>query len=47
MKEKKISDMEKIKNFLEKLGFACNSKPSAQNLIYSKGNEVIVIKNNR
>ena len=44
--EKKVSyDIEKIKNFLVKLGFVCNGFPSAQNLIYSKNEEIIIKKN--
>jgi len=41
----KSEDIEKVKHFLLKLGFECNSFPSAQNLIYLKKNEVISIKN--
>ena len=40
------SDIKKIKNFLEKLGFICNSDPSAQHLVYSKNGETIIIRNN-
>ena len=45
--KKKLTDIEKIKNFLIKLGFVCNSYPSSQNLIYSKNEETIIIKNRR
>jgi hypothetical protein len=39
------SDIEKIKIFLINLGFVLNSYPSADNLIYSKDGETVVIKN--
>jgi len=42
----KSEDIEKIKQYLKNLGFICKSYPTAQNLIYSKNNEVIIIKNN-
>ena len=45
-KGRELSDIDKIKNFLVKLGFVCNSYPSAQQLIYSKDGETILIKNN-
>jgi predicted lactoylglutathione lyase len=50
MNMKKISkkiesnDLVKIRKFLNKLGFVCNSDPSAQNLIYSKNGDIIIIK---
>jgi len=44
---KETSDIEKIKKYLLKLGFYCNSHESARNLIYSKKNEVVIIKNNK
>lgn len=44
---KEKNDVEKVKKYLLELGFACNSNSSAQQLIYSKNNEVILIKNNR
>ena len=47
MKNKEVNDTEKIKNFLVKLGFICNSLPSSQNLIYSKNGEVVMIKNSK
>jgi hypothetical protein len=46
-KNKELEDIKKIKNFLLKLGFICDSSPSSQNLIYSKDGEVIMIKNRR
>ena len=46
-KEREINDIEKIKNYLVKLGFVCDSYPSSQNLIYSKKGDVIIIKNNK
>jgi len=42
----KSTDIEKIKQYLKNLGFICKSYPTAQNLIYSKNDEVIIIKNN-
>ena len=39
--------IEKIKNYILDLGFVCNSDPSAQNLIYSKNEESLIIKNNK
>jgi len=44
-KKERIDDIKKIENFLTELGFASNSNPTAQNIIYSKNNEVIIIKN--
>ena len=41
------SDIEKIKTYLTKQGFVCNSCPTAQNLIYAKNGDVIIIKNNQ
>jgi len=46
-KNKKLNDIEKIKNFLLKLGFICSSSASSQNLIYSKDREVVMIKNSK
>lgn len=46
-KVRDLSDIDKIKNFLVKLGFVCNSYPTAQQLIYSKDGETILIKNNQ
>ena len=47
-KGKKIeSDIEKIKNFIVDLGFICNSCPSAQNLIYTKDGETVIIRNDK
>ena len=45
--KKELGDIEKIKNFLVRLGFVCNSDPSAQYLIYSKDGETVIIKNNK
>jgi len=42
-----LNDIEKIKNFLVGLEFVCNSYPSSQNLIYTKGGNVIIIKSNK
>jgi hypothetical protein len=47
MGKKQLNDIEKIKNFLTKLGFVCSSYPSAQQLIYSKNGEIVIIKNNK
>jgi len=44
--ENKENDLEKIKEFLVKLGFVCNSNPTAHHLIYTKDKETIIIKNN-
>ena len=44
--KKEMNDIEKIKNFLVGLGFICQSQPSSQNLIYSKKEDIIIIKNN-
>ena len=43
--KKELSDIQKIKNFLVRLGFICQSQPSSQNLIYSKKGDIIIIKN--
>jgi len=40
-------DIEKIKNYLSDLGFVCNSDPSAQNLVYAKNEDLLIIKNNK
>lgn len=45
--EGKSSDIEKVKEFLVELGFMCSSYPSAQHLIYSKGEETVIIKNDK
>ena len=42
-----LDDIEKIKNFLIELGFVCSSYQFAQNLIYSKNGETVIIKNNK
>ena len=39
-----IKDIDKIKNFVISLGFECNSFPNSSNQIYSKNNEVVIIK---
>jgi hypothetical protein len=41
------SDIENIKKYLLKNGFVCDSNPSAQQLIYSKNRDVIIIRNNK
>ena len=38
------SEIKKIRKFLDELGFTCNSYPSAQNLVYSKNGDTIIIK---
>ena len=45
--KEETSDIEKIKKYLLKLGFFCNSHESAQHIIYSKEDEVVIIKNNK
>ena len=45
--EKEVEDIVKVKDFLVELGFACNSYPSAQNTLYSKNGDIIIIKNNK
>jgi hypothetical protein len=45
--KRSLTDIEKIKNFLVKLGFVCNSFPTSQNLIYTKDDESIIIKNSK
>lgn len=40
------NDIEKVKSFILELGFDCISYPSAENLIYKKDGETILIKNN-
>ena len=45
--KKELDDIKKIKNFLVRLVFVCNSYPSAQHLIYSKDGETVIIKNNK
>ena len=47
MEIEEFNDIEKIKNFLIELGFVCNSSQSAQNLIYYKNGEAVIIKNNK
>ena len=42
---KESTDIVKVKEFLDNLGFKCSSCPSAQNLIYSKNGDIITIKN--
>ena len=44
---KELDDIKKIKNFLEKLEFICDSSPSSQNMIYTKNGEVVMIKNRK
>jgi hypothetical protein len=46
-KKQDAKDIEKVKDFLLKLGFVCTSYPSAQHLIYSKSGETVIIKNNK
>jgi hypothetical protein len=40
-----LNDRQQIQQLLVELGFTCSSFPTAQNLIYSKDGEVVVIKN--
>ena len=44
---KDTEDVKKVKKFLLELDFICNSTPTAQNLIYSKNGDIVVIKNNK
>ncbi len=44
--KEELDDLTKIKNFLVKLNFNCNSYPTSQYLIYSKNDKVVMIKNN-
>lgn len=46
-RNRKLDDIKKIKNFLEKLEFICDSSPSSQNMIYTKNGEVVMIKNRK
>ena len=43
----KKNDIGNVKKCLVELGFVCNSYPSAQQLIYTKNNEVVIIKNSK
>lgn len=45
IEKKNQKDIDRIKKFLEDLGFICKSYPSAQHLIYSKNGNTIIIKN--
>jgi hypothetical protein len=45
--KRKSGDIEKVKDFLMGLGFMCTSYPSAQNLVYSKAGETVIIKNDK
>ena len=45
MNAEEKKDVETIKKCLIGLGFVCNSIPSAQNLVFYKNNEVVIIKN--
>ena len=45
--KRKSGDIEKVKDFLMGLGFMCTSYPSAQNLIYSKAGETVIIENDK
>lgn len=42
-----VNDKQRIEQLLVELGFTCNSSPSAQNMIYTKDGEVIMIKNTK
>lgn len=39
-----LKDIEKIKQFLISLGFECNSFPTSDHQVYSKNDEVVIIK---
>jgi len=39
-----LSDIDKIKKFLTGLNFICYSQPSSRNQIYSKKEDIIIIK---
>ena len=45
MKSCESNEIDLVKQFLKELGFICISYPSAQNLIYSKNDDTIIIKN--
>ena len=45
--QKEIDDMKNVEKFLVEFGFVCSSSPSAQNKIYLKNGDVIMIKNNK
>ena len=47
IKNEKSNDIEKVKNFLDGLGFICDSCSSAQHFIYNKDGERVIIKNNK
>jgi len=47
IRNKGLSDIEKISNYLISLGFICQSQPSSQNQIYSKNGNVIIVRNNK
>lgn len=38
------NDIEKIKSFLLGLEFTCHSQPSSRNQIYSKNENIVIIK---
>jgi hypothetical protein len=42
--KKEINDIEKIKKFLLGLEFICLSQPSSRNQIYSKKEDIVIIK---
>jgi hypothetical protein len=39
-----LKDIDKIKQFLISLGFECNSFPTSDHQVYSKNEEVVIIK---
>ncbi len=45
--KRELADIEKIKKFLDGLGFVCNSYPSAQNHIYSKNRDIVIVRNSK
>jgi hypothetical protein len=42
--KRKIDDIKKVKNYLLRIGFVCDSHPLSENLIYSKNENIIIIK---
>ena len=47
VEKKDLSDIEKVEDLLFSLGFVCNSYSSSQNLIYSKKEDIVIIKNKK
>jgi hypothetical protein len=40
-----MNDIEKVKEYMQRLGFICISFPTSKNLVYSKNGDIIIIKN--